>query len=40
METIKNWAAYVVFVDTTWGVLLTGSSAAKGIFLSKKLLIN
>ena len=40
MATVKNWSAYVVFVDTTWGGLLTGSSAAMGIFLSKKLLIN
>ena len=40
MATVKNWSAYVVLVDTTWGGLLTGSSVAMGIFLSKKLMIN
>lgn len=40
MATVKNWSAYVVFVDTTWGGLLTGSSSAMGIFLSKKLFLN
>ena len=40
MATVKNWSAYVVFVDTAWGGLLTGSSAAMGIFLSKKLFLN
>ena len=36
MATLKNWSVYVVFIDTIWGGLLTGSSAAIGIFLSKK----
>jgi Predicted membrane protein len=40
MATFKNWSAFVVFVDTTWGGLLTGSSTAMGIFLSKKLFLN
>ena len=36
MATIKNWSPYVVFVDTIWGGLLTGSSSTLGIFLAKK----
>jgi uncharacterized membrane protein len=40
MATVKNWSPYVVFVDTIWGGLLSGSSAALGIFISKKLFIN
>ena len=38
MATIKNWSASVVFVDLIWGGLLTGSSSAMGIYLSKKIL--
>ena len=38
MATLKNWSPYVVFVDLFWGGLLTGSSAAFGIYLAKKIL--
>ena len=37
MATIKNWSPYVVFVDLFWGGLLTGSSSAFGMYLSKKI---
>ena len=36
MATIKNWSVNVVIVDMIWGGLLTGSSSAIGIYLSKK----
>ena len=39
MATIKNWSSYVVFVDMVWGGLLTGTSAALGIYISKKILL-
>ena len=39
MATVKNWSAIVVFVDTFWGGILTGSSAALGIFLTKKFIL-
>ena len=38
MATIKNWSPYVVLVDIIWGGLLTGTSSALGIFISKKIL--
>ena len=38
MATIKNWSPYVVFVDVIWGGLLTGTSSALGIYISKKIL--
>lgn len=38
MATIKNWSPYVVFVDMIWGGLLTGSSCAIGMFISKKII--
>ncbi|MDC0226693.1 DUF2177 family protein [Alphaproteobacteria bacterium] len=38
MATIKNWSANVVVVDMIWGGILTGSSAAFGIFLAKKII--
>lgn len=39
MATIKNWSVNVVIVDMIWGGLLTGSSSAIGIYLSKKFII-
>lgn len=39
MATIKHWSAYVVFVDMFWGGLLTGTSSALGVYLSKKILL-
>ena len=38
MATIKNWSAYVVFVDIFWGGLLTGTSSVIGIYLAKKFI--
>lgn len=38
MATIKGWSPYVVFVDLFWGGILTGTSAALGIYLSKKII--
>jgi len=39
MATIKNWSINVVIVDMLWGGILTGSSSAIGIYISKKFLI-
>ena len=36
MATIKNWSPYVVFVDLFWGGILTGTSSAFGIYVTKK----
>ena len=37
MATVSNWSPYVVFVDTAWGGVLTGSSSILGIFIAKKI---
>ena len=39
MATVKNWSVNVVIVDMIWGGLLTGSSSAIGIYLSKKFIV-
>lgn len=39
MATIKGWSPYVVFVDLFWGGILTGTSSALGIYLSKKIIL-
>ena len=39
MATIKNWSTYVVFVDMIWGSILTGTSAALSIYITKKILV-
>ena len=36
MATIQNWSPYVVFVDLFWGGILTGTSSAFGIYVTKK----
>ena len=38
MATVKNWSANVVFVDVMWGGILTGTSSALGIYLTKKFI--
>ena len=38
MATIRDWSAFVVFVDIIWGALLTGTSSALGIYIAKKLI--
>ena len=36
MATIKDWSTKVVFVDMIWGGILTGSSCALGLYITKK----
>ena len=36
MATIKDWSTKVVFVDMMWGGILTGSSSALGLYITKK----
>ena len=38
MATVKNWSANVVFIDVIWGGILTGTSSALGIYLTKKFI--
>ena len=40
MATIKNWSSTIVWVDMLWGGLLTGSSSAIGIYLTKTFFSN
>ena len=40
MATIKNWSSTIVWVDMLWGGLLTGSSSAAGIYLTKTFFSN
>ena len=40
MATIKNWSATIVWIDMLWGGLLTGSSSAAGIYLTKTFFSN
>ena len=35
MATVKNWSSTIVWIDMLWGGLLTGSSSAAGIYLTK-----
>ena len=37
MATIKNWSINVVVVDMIWGGILTGSSSALSIYLTKQI---
>ena len=40
MATIKNWSSTIVWIDMLWGGLLTGSSSAAGIYLTKTFFSN
>ena len=40
MATIKNWSSTIVWVDMLWGGMLTGSSSAVGIYLTKTFFSN
>ena len=35
MATVKNWSSIVVFIDITWGGLLSGFSAAATVYIMK-----
>ena len=37
MATIKGWSSSVVFVDMFWGGILTGTSSALSIYLTKQI---
>ena len=40
MATVKNWSSTIVWIDMLWGGLLTGSSSAAGIYLTKTFFSN
>ena len=40
MATIKNWSSTIVWIDMLWGGLLTGSSSAASIYLTKTFFSN
>ena len=40
MATVKNWSSTIVWIDMLWGGLLTGSSSAVGIYLTKTFFSN
>ena len=40
MATVKNWSSIIVWIDMLWGGLLTGSSSAAGIYLTKTFFSN
>ena len=40
MATIKNWSSTIVWIDMLWGGMLTGSSSAVGIYLTKTFFSN
>jgi uncharacterized membrane protein len=37
MAVLTGWSVYVVFVDIVWGGILTGTSSALGLKLTKKV---
>ena len=40
MATVKNRSSIIVWIDMLWGGLLTGSSSAAGIYLTKTFFSN
>ncbi|MFN9589346.1 MAG: DUF2177 family protein [Bacteroidota bacterium] len=38
LATLKNWPLKIVFIDIIWGSVLTGSVAAAGYWIVKKIL--
>ena len=39
LATLKNWPLPIVFIDIIWGSILTGTVAAAGYWIVKKLLV-
>ncbi len=39
LATLKNWPLTIVFIDIIWGSILTGTVAAAGYWIVKKLLV-
>ena len=38
LATLKNWPLKIVFIDIIWGSVLTGTVAAAGYWIVKKIL--
>lgn len=39
LATLKNWPLTIVFIDIIWGSILTGTVAAAGYWIVKKLVV-
>lgn len=37
LATLKNWPVTITLVDLAWGTLLTGTSAAVGLWITQKI---
>jgi uncharacterized membrane protein len=39
LATLKNWPLTIVFIDIIWGSILTGTVAAAGYWIVKKIVV-